>query len=173
MEIITQIEKMQKKADLLHQQRKIVGLVPTMGFLHEGHLSLVREARKRSDVVVMSIFVNPTQFGPNEDFEDYPRDFDRDVELAEKAGCDIVFHPDTRDVYPDPYLTYVSVEKITRVLCGVTRPIHFRGVTTVVTKLFNIVQPDIAYFGQKDAQQAIVIQKMAKDLNMPMLLIKS
>ena len=165
MEIITRIEKMQKQADRLRCQGKKIGFVPTMGFLHEGHLSLVREAKKRSDVVVMSIFVNPTQFGPGEDFEDYPRDFDRDVALAESAGCEIIFYPGAEDIYADPYLTYISVEKITKVLCGVSRPIHFRGVTTIVAKLFNIVKPQLAVFGQKDAQQAIVIQKMVKDLN--------
>jgi pantoate--beta-alanine ligase len=165
MKIITQIAEMQKQADALRSEGTRIGFVPTMGYLHEGHLSLVREAQKHSDIVVMSIFVNPTQFGPNEDFKDYPRDFDRDAELADSAGCDIIFYPDWRDVYPEPYLTYVTVEKLTRVLCGVSRPTHFRGVTTIVAKLFNIVKPHVAVFGQKDAQQAIVIKRMVADLN--------
>jgi len=165
MKIITEIADMQEQSELLRKQGKKIGFVPTMGYLHQGHLSLVREAKKRSDVVVMSIFVNPTQFGPNEDFEDYPRDFDRDRELAQAAGCDIIFYPEARQVYPEPYLTYVEVEKITRVLCGASRPGHFRGVTTIVAKLFNMVKPHLAVFGQKDAQQAIVIKRMVKDLN--------
>ncbi len=165
MKIITQIADMQIEADHLRRRGKKIGLVPTMGFLHEGHLSLIREAKKNSDVLVMSIFVNPTQFGPHEDFQDYPRDFNRDAELAKSVGCDIIFYPDVIEIYPDHYLTYVSVEKITKVLCGVSRPTHFRGVTTIVAKLFNIVKPHIAVFGQKDAQQAIVIKRMAADLN--------
>jgi len=156
---------MQKEADRLRQQRKKIGLVPTMGYLHQGHLSLVSEAKKHSDVVVMSIFVNPAQFGPNEDFEDYPRDFERDAELAKTAGCDIIFYPDVSEIYPGNYLTSVVVEKITKVLCGASRPTHFRGVTTIVAKLFNIIKPHLAVFGQKDAQQAIVIKKMVTDLN--------
>jgi pantoate--beta-alanine ligase len=165
MKIITQIAEMQKQANVLQSEGKRIGLVPTMGYLHEGHLSLVREVKKHSDVAVMSIFVNPTQFGPREDFEDYPRDFGRDVELAKSAGSDIIFYPDRQDIYPEHYLTYVNVEKIASVLCGKSRPTHFRGVTTIVAKLFNIVKPHVAVFGQKDAQQAIVIKRMAADLN--------
>jgi len=165
MKIINEITEMQKQANLLRSQGTRIGLVPTMGSLHEGHLSLVGEAKRHSDIVVMSIFVNPTQFGPNEDFEDYPRDFDRDADLAASVGCDIIFYPDWRDVYPELYLTYATVEKITRVLCGVSRPTHFRGVTTIVAKLFNIVKPHVAVLGQKDAQQAIVIKRMVADLN--------
>lgn len=165
MRIITQISEMQREVNLLRLKCKRIGLVPTMGYLHEGHLSLVREAQKKSDLVVMSIFVNPTQFGPNEDFKDYPRDFDRDVELAASVGSDIIFYPDWQDVYPEPYLTYVDVEKITSVLCGASRPTHFRGVATIVAKLFNIVKPHVAVFGQKDAQQVIVIKRMVADLN--------
>lgn len=165
MKIITQISEMQKQADLLRGQGKRIGLVPTMGFLHEGHLRLVQQVKPQADVLVMSIFVNPTQFSPNEDFEDYPRDFDRDVELAKSVDCDIIFYPDWREVYPELYLTYVKVEKITHVLCGLSRPTHFRGVTTIVAKLFNIVKPHVAVFGQKDAQQAIVIKRMVTDLN--------
>lgn len=145
---------------------KTIGLVPTMGYLHEGHLSLVKRSVQDNDFTVMSIFVNPTQFGPNEDFEKYPRDMERDLRLAESVGADVVFAPCVTEMYPDGYKTYVEVEDITKVLCGLSRPGHFKGVTTVVNKLFNIVEPDKAYFGQKDAQQVIVIKKMVRDLNM-------
>ncbi|ABN52135.1 MAG TPA: pantoate--beta-alanine ligase [Hungateiclostridium thermocellum] len=145
---------------------RVIGLVPTMGYLHEGHLSLVNMSRQNNDYTVMSIFVNPTQFGPNEDFDRYPRDLERDLKLAEAAGVDVVFAPSVKEMYPDGYKTYVNVEGITEVLCGKSRPGHFRGVTTIVTKLFNIVEPHRAYFGQKDAQQVAVIKKMVKDLNM-------
>lgn len=140
-------------------------MVPTMGYLHEGHLSLVRTARKRSDVLVVSIFVNPTQFGPKEDFGKYPKDFKRDRSLLEQEGCDFIFAPGAEDMYPEGYLTYVNVDQITRKLEGAPRPGHFRGVSTIVARLFNIVQPDVAVFGQKDAQQAVVLKKMADDLN--------
>lgn len=165
MLIIRKIEQMQKESERLREEGKRIGLVPTMGYLHEGHLSLVRIARERSNVVVMSIFVNPTQFGPGEDFHSYPRDFNRDVKLAEKEGCDIIFYPTVEEMYPQGYATYVNVERLTEGLCGRSRPGHFRGVTTVVTKLFNIVKPHIAVFGQKDAQQAFVIKRMVRDLN--------
>lgn len=145
---------------------KTIGFVPTMGYLHEGHLSLAKRSVQDNDFSVMSIFVNPTQFGPNEDFEKYPRDMERDLELAESAGIDVVFAPGAAEMYPEKYKTYVNVEDITGVLCGLSRPGHFRGVTTVVNKLFNIVEPHKAYFGQKDAQQVIVIKKMVRDLNM-------
>ncbi len=145
---------------------KTIGFVPTMGYLHEGHLSLVKRSVHDNDFTVMSIFVNPTQFGPNEDFEKYPRDMERDLRLAESVGVDVVFAPNVAQMYPDSYKTYVEVEDITKVLCGLSRPGHFKGVTTVVNKLFNIVEPDKAYFGQKDAQQVIVIKKMVRDLNM-------
>ena len=143
-----------------------VGFVPTMGFLHDGHLSLVKKAREENDVVVVSIFVNPTQFGPNEDFEAYPRDTKRDLSLLQNALTDIVFFPSRTDMYPDEFNTWVEVKKVTERLEGTCRPDHFQGVTTIVAKLFNIVEPTRAYFGQKDAQQAIVIQKMVNDLNM-------
>ena len=165
MQVITRIREMQQTAERLRRDGKIIGFVPTMGYLHEGHLSLLRIARQKSDVTVMSIFVNPTQFGPNEDFDRYPRDFARDEKLAEANGCDIVFYPSIEEMYPQPYLTYVNVEKITTGLCGASRPGFFRGVTTVVTKLFNIVKPHLAVFGQKDAQQAIVVRQMVRDLN--------
>ncbi len=145
---------------------KTIGFVPTMGYLHEGHLSLANRSVQDNDFTVMSIFVNPTQFGPNEDFEKYPRDMERDLSLAESAGVDVVFSPGVAEMYPEKYKTYVNVEDITGVLCGLSRPGHFRGVTTVVNKLFNIIEPHKAYFGQKDAQQVIVIKKMIRDLNM-------
>ena len=141
-----------------------VGLVPTMGFLHEGHASLINRAREEHDRLAGSVFVNPTQFGPNEDLEAYPRDFERDSALCEGIGADLIFHPEPEDMYDNPF-AYVSIEKLSDNLCGKTRPVHFRGVCTVVSKLFNIVTPDRAYFGQKDAQQLAIIKKMVKDLN--------
>ncbi len=143
-----------------------IGLVPTMGYLHEGHLELVRQAKKRCDKVIVSIFVNPTQFGPGEDLERYPRDLDRDAMLSEGVGADVIFNPPVAEMYPAGYCTYVDVERITEKLCGNARPGHFRGVATVVTKLFNIVRPDVAFFGQKDAQQALVINRMVTDMDM-------
>lgn len=169
------IETVKELREYLAGQRaagKTVGFVPTMGFLHEGHLSLIREAKAENDVVVVSDFVNPTQFGPNEDFESYPRNIERDTELALSAGADVIFYPSVSEMYPPGSSTYVEVEgNITRVLCGASRPTHFRGVTTVVNKLFNIVEPDKAYFGQKDAQQVAVLTKMVKDLHMDIELI--
>jgi len=144
------------------------GLVPTMGFLHAGHLSLVKRARAENDFVGVSIFVNPTQFGPEEDLSAYPRDLDRDLELLRAAGVDVVWAPPPEEVYPPGYQTYVTVEEVTRHLEGAARPVHFRGVTTVVAKLFNVFRPDRAYFGQKDAQQAVVIQQMVRDLAFPL-----
>lgn len=141
-----------------------IGLVPTMGFLHEGHASLIKKCREENDKVVVSIFVNPTQFGPNEDLEDYPRDFERDCALCENIGADLIFHPEPEEMYQDA-CAYVSINTLSDTLCGKTRPIHFKGVCTVVSKLFNIVTPDNAYFGQKDAQQLAIIRKMVKDLN--------
>lgn len=143
-----------------------IGFVPTMGYLHEGHLELIHRAKEMCDCVIVSIFVNPTQFGPGEDLERYPRDLERDARLAEGAGVDAIFNPGAQEIYPPGYCTYVDVERITERLCGFSRPGHFRGVATVVTKLFNIVKPDQAFFGQKDAQQVLVIQRMAADLNM-------
>ena len=141
-----------------------IGLVPTMGYLHEGHLQLVRAARRQSDFVVVSIFVNPIQFGPKEDFRRYPRDFRRDRRLLESAGADVIFYPAVKDMYPEGYATFVEVERLSDGLCGASRPGHFRGVATVVAKLFNIVMPDVAVFGAKDAQQVFVIRRMAHDL---------
>ena len=142
-----------------------VGLVPTMGYLHEGHMSLINKAVEENDRVVVSIFVNPTQFGPGEDLESYPRDLERDVALCENAGTDIVFQPSVSEMYLDNFCTFVDVDVLTKGLCGKTRPTHSRGVCTVVSKLFNIVGPDRAYFGQKDAQQLAVIRRMVRDLN--------
>lgn len=144
----------------------VVGLVPTMGYLHEGHLSLMRAARRECRFVVVSIFVNPTQFGPGEDLERYPRDLERDMALCEQVPVDLIFHPSAAEIYPQPYLTSVQVSEITERLCGASRPGHFQGVATVVSKLLNIVKPDIAYFGQKDAQQVVVIRQMVRDLNL-------
>lgn len=146
------------------RQGKSIGLVPTMGYLHEGHGSLIQRCRQENDVVVVSVFVNPTQFGPNEDLEAYPRDFQRDSQLCEELGCDIIFHPEPSEMYKNPY-TYVNIETLSDHLCGQTRPIHFKGVCTVVSKLFHIVQPDRAYFGEKDAQQLAIIKKMVIDLD--------
>lgn len=156
---------MQAYAELSRQQCKSVALVPTMGFLHEGHLSLIREARKRANVLTISIFVNPTQFGPTEDLGTYPRNFSRDLELARTEGVDVVFAPSEKDLYPGGYQTYVRLESIPKHLCGISRPHFFRGVSTVVTKLFHIVKPHIAVFGQKDFQQLAVIRRMVIDLN--------
>jgi pantoate--beta-alanine ligase len=152
--------------------RKIIGFVPTMGNLHEGHLNLVREARKLCDVVVVSIFVNPIQFGPNEDFDNYPRTLERDQQLLADVGCDIVFAPTVEQMYGNqPRLTNISVNSITDDLCGAQRPGHFDGVAVVVTKLFNMVQPNFAFFGQKDYQQLAVIRQFVRDLNIPLEVI--
>lgn len=166
--IIKTIEALRKQLD--HGQS--VGFVPTMGFLHEGHLSLIKAAKKDNDIVVVSIFVNPTQFAPNEDFDSYPRDIDRDQKLAYSAGADIIFYPDVDEIYGGGASTSVIVEgDLSKKLCGVARPTHFKGVTSIVTILFNIVQPTRAYFGQKDAQQSILIKKMVRDLHMPIEVI--
>jgi pantoate--beta-alanine ligase len=166
METITKIEEMKAVVKGLKSQGKTIGFVPTMGFLHEGHLSLVRESRKRTDSTVVSIFVNPLQFGPKEDLKDYPRDMKRDSSLLEKERVDYVFYPDAKEMYPEGYKTYIEVHDLCDKLCGRSRPGHFRGVCTVVLKLFNILSPDISFFGQKDAQQAIILKRMVKDLNL-------
>ena len=163
MKIINTVREMQ---DFRKNLPEPVGFVPTMGYLHAGHISLVRKAKKDDASVVVSIFVNPTQFGPNEDYEKYPRDMEGDIELLEEEGVDVLFAPEADEMYPSDFNSRVEVTGITQKLEGNCRPGHFRGVTTVVNKLFNIVSPDKAYFGQKDAQQAIVINKMVKDLNM-------
>lgn len=156
---------MQERSDRLRREGKTIVLVPTMGYLHEGHMTLVREGKKRGDDLVVSIFVNPTQFGPGEDLEKYPRDMERDAALCRKEGVDAIFNPEALDVYGDRFQTYVKLEKLPNHLCGISRPIHFRGVATVVTKLFNMVKPHIAIFGQKDYQQLLVIKQMVEDLN--------
>lgn len=150
---------------------KTIGLVPTMGYLHEGHLSLVKRAKSECEIVVMSIFVNPLQFGPNEDFDRYPRDFARDRRLAEEAGVDYLFYPEKEEMFPEEPLTHVKVDRVSEPLCGASRPGHFTGVATIVCKLFHIVMPDRAYFGLKDAQQVAVIQQMVKDLNFPITIV--
>ncbi len=165
MKIISEISNMQQTSDEFRIRGKSIALVPTMGYFHNGHLELMKIAKQNADVVVTTLFVNPTQFGPSEDFNNYPRDIERDKRLAESSGTDILFIPPQNEMYPPDYLTYVEVEKITKVLEGKFRPSHFRGVATVVAKLFNITKPHIAVFGQKDAQQAVVIKQMVKDLN--------
>ncbi len=149
------------------QKRKKIGFVPTMGYLHEGHASLLRQCKKENDISVLSIFVNPKQFAVNEDFEKYPRDQKKDELLAKKEKVDIIFHPSVKEIYPDGYLTSVAVERLGNYLCGKSRPGHFKGVATVVAKFLNIVLPDVLYLGQKDAQQALIIQRMIEDLNFP------
>ena len=164
MQVTTTVEETRKLVKNWKKEGKTIGLVPTMGFLHEGHASLIRRCREENDIVVVSDFVNPTQFGPTEDLEAYPRDFKRDSELCESLGADLIFHPEPKDMYHDPH-AYVSIDTLSDTLCGKTRPIHFSGVCSVVTKLFHIVTPDRAYFGQKDAQQLAVIRRMVRDLN--------
>jgi pantoate--beta-alanine ligase len=170
MRIVKTVREMQTLADELRKERKI-GFVPTMGYLHEGHLALVRRARELADVAVVSIFVNPTQFGPAEDLSKYPRDFDRDARLLEEEKTDIIFYPDGKEIYPTGYSTYVEVRDLQEFLCGKSRTGHFVGVATVVTKLFNIVKPHFAVFGQKDYQQLKVIERMVKDLNMDLEIV--
>ncbi len=165
MEVVTSPREMRTTAEELRRKNSSLGLVPTMGYFHEGHLSLMRRARADCQRVVVSLFVNPTQFGPSEDLGRYPRDFERDRELAAAEGVDIVFAPAAKDIYPEGYATYVDVERLSEGLCGASRPGHFRGVATVVAKLFNICRPTAAYFGQKDYQQAQVIKRLAADLN--------
>lgn len=165
MKIIKSVKQMSLTSKKLRDSRKTIGLVLTMGYLHEGHLSLVKKARKENDTVVVSIYVNPAQFGPKEDFKKYPRNIKRDTALCKKCGVDIIFAPVDKDMYPQGYATYINVEKLSEGLCGAKRPGHFKGVATIVAKLFNIVKPSVAYFGQKDAQQALIISKMAQDLD--------
>jgi pantoate--beta-alanine ligase len=168
MKVAKTIEAVRELVTAVRQKGKKIGFVPTMGALHIGHISLIEAAVKKCDFVVVSIFVNPTQFAPSEDFEKYPRPIDNDLQICKKAGVDVVFAPTPRQIYPAENLTWVNVEKLTENLCGLSRPGHFRGVTTICCKLFNIVAPDIAFFGQKDAQQAIIIKKMVADLNLPL-----
>ena len=165
MDICYTIKDVRERVNAWKREGLTVGFVPTMGYLHEGHKSLMEAARANNDKVVVSVFVNPMQFGPNEDLESYPRDFEKDSALCESVGVDLIFHPEPEEMYADGFCAYVDMNGLTTELCGKSRPIHFRGVQTVVLKLFNIVKPDRAYFGQKDAQQLAVIKRMVKDLN--------
>jgi pantoate--beta-alanine ligase len=165
MRIVNSITQLQNILNKSRRKGQSVGFVPTMGFFHEGHLSLMRRAKKDNDLCVVSIYVNPAQFGPKEDFKKYPRDLQRDSSMIAKENVDILFIPSNNDIYPNGYLTYIDVEKISETLCGQFRPGHFRGVATIVAKLLNIVRPDVMYLGQKDAQQVVVLKTMVKDLN--------
>ncbi len=165
MQVIDEPSAIQRRCESLRREGKTIGLVPTMGAFHEGHLSLMRRARADNDVVVVSIFVNPIQFGRGEDFDSYPRDLSGDLAQAERAGVDLVFAPPTEAIYPKGFKTFVDVTELTEGLCGASRPGHFRGVTTVVTKLFNLIRPNQAYFGQKDYQQSVAVRRLAADLN--------
>ncbi|MDQ1352830.1 MAG: Pantothenate synthetase [Acidobacteriota bacterium] len=170
MKIITSIPEVQTEIRKHRKQGQTIGFVPTMGALHQGHLSLAETCRKENDITVVSIFVNPAQFGPNEDFEKYPRDFQKDESMLKELGVDLIFYPAKDEIYPPGYCTYVEVEKLGQVLCGKSRPTHFSGVATVVLKLFNIIKPDRAYFGRKDAQQAVLVKRMVKELNVDVII---
>ncbi|MFH1791507.1 MAG: pantoate--beta-alanine ligase [Candidatus Omnitrophota bacterium] len=169
MKIIAEPDKMRVYSKIIRKEGRTIGFVPTMGYLHEGHVSLMKAAKKQNDLLVASIFVNPKQFGPDEDFGKYPRDMARDEEIAQNAGVDVLFCPSGEDMYPEGYSTYVNVEGLTDGLCGRSRPGHFRGVTTVVMKLLELIRPDMLYLGQKDAQQAAVITRMVRDLNVDVM----
>ncbi len=171
MKQIRTVREIKKYLKEVRSRRRKVALVPTMGYLHEGHLSLVREARRLGSVVIVSLFVNPTQFGPNEDLDRYPRDVRGDLRKLRQEGVDVVFSPDAAEMYPERYQTYVDVTEVTRDYCGTSRPSHFRGVATVVTKLFTLIQPDVAIFGEKDFQQLVVIRRMAQDLGLDVLVV--
>ncbi|MGN0142672.1 MAG: pantoate--beta-alanine ligase [Roseburia sp.] len=167
MKIVSTVEEVRNAVREWRKEGKTIGFVPTMGYLHEGHASLM-DAAGENDKVVVSIFVNPMQFGPNEDLASYPRDLDHDAKVCEAHGVDLIFHPTPEEMYGENFYSYVDMDVLTKELCGLSRPVHFRGVCTVVAKLFNIVTPDRAYFGQKDAQQLAIIKRMVKDLNMPL-----
>ena len=171
MKLVNSISEMKEFVSEEKSKKSSIGFVPTMGFLHQGHISLIEQSVKDNDITILSIFVNPTQFGPNEDLDKYPRNLDNDLSLANQAGVDIVFHPYASEMYPSGYATFVNVERITSALCGATREGHFKGVATVVCKLFNICNPDRAYFGQKDFQQLQVIKRMVDDLNISIEII--
>ncbi|ABO67464.1 MULTISPECIES: pantoate--beta-alanine ligase [Geobacillus] len=171
MIIVDRISEMQALMRQYHREGKTIGFVPTMGYLHEGHAALIDRARQENDIVVLSVFVNPLQFGPNEDFARYPRDFERDRHIAEQHGVDVLFHPEAGEMYPGPLTVQVVVKARTDVLCGRSRPGHFDGVATVLTKLFHIVMPDRAYFGLKDAQQVAVVDGLIRDFNFPIELV--
>ena len=169
--IVKTIEEVRAQVKAWRAEGLTVGLVPTMGYLHEGHQSLIARSVAENDRTVVSDFVNPIQFGPTEDLATYPRDIERDAALCESTGANLIFHPEADEMYAPDFCTYVDMDHLTKGLCGKTRPIHFRGVCTVVSKLFHIVQPDRAYFGQKDAQQLAVIRRMVRDLNMPLTIV--
>lgn len=171
MKIVTTVEEVREYVRAWRKEGKSVGLVPTMGYLHEGHESLIDRSVKENDKTVVSVFVNPIQFGPKEDLATYPRDLERDAALVTRAGADLIFHPEVEEMYAPDFCTYVDMEGLTKGLCGKTRPTHFRGVCTVVSKLFHIVTPDRAYFGQKDAQQLAVIRRMVRDLSMGVTIV--
>jgi pantoate--beta-alanine ligase len=171
MVVISDVNEMKSYVKAIKQRLETICLVPTMGYLHEGHLDLMRKGKELADHLVISIFVNPTQFGPSEDLAKYPRDFEMDHRLSAEVGVECIFYPDSSQMYPSGYATYVNVEQITETLCGLSRPTHFRGVATVVAKLFNIVEPDSAVFGMKDFQQLAVIKRMVEDLNMNVQII--
>ncbi len=165
IKVITSVKAMQAFSEKSRLSGKTIALVPTMGFFHQGHLKLMEEGRKKADFLIISIFVNPTQFGVGEDLEKYPRDFERDKRLADEVGVNVIFSPSVTEMYPKGYQTYVNVEEVTKNLCGISRPTHFRGVATIVAKLFNIIKPHFALFGEKDYQQLVTIKQMEKDLN--------
>ena len=171
MKVIKTVHEMQAFSQAQRTGGKRISLVPTMGYLHDGHISLLNEAKKQGDLMVMSLFVNPMQFGPKEDLAKYPRDFARDTMIAESAGTDIIFYPDAQEMYPGPFKTSVYVSDLSDILCGKTRPGHFQGVTTVVAKLFNVILPHTAIFGEKDFQQLVILRRMVKDLNVPVDII--
>ena len=171
MDIVATVKEVREHVKAWKKQGQTVGFVPTMGYLHEGHASLIKKAREENDKVVVSIFVNPMQFGPTEDLESYPRDLEKDAALCESIGADLIFHPEPAEMYHDGFSTYVDMSVLTEELCGLSRPVHFRGVCTVVSKLFHIVTPDRAYFGEKDAQQLAIIRHMVEDLNMDIQII--
>ena len=171
MEVVRTVEWMKEASAGLRQEGRRIGLVPTMGALHEGHLSLVRAAREQTEAVVVSIFVNPTQFGPQEDLQRYPRNLERDQQLLENERVDFLFAPPVEEMYPDGFTTYVTVQRLSEKLCGRSRPGHFRGVATVVLKLFEVVEPHVAFFGQKDAQQSVILRRMVRDLSLPVEIV--
>jgi pantoate--beta-alanine ligase len=171
MKVIESISEMQKFSESLRIKGQMISFVPTMGYFHNGHLNLMKEGKRRSDFLVVSIYVNPTQFGPGEDFEKYPRDFERDARLSESVGVDVIFMPSNAEMYPVNFQSYVEVEETTKNLCGLSRPGHFRGVATICMKLFNIVKPNITIFGKKDFQQFVTIKRMVQDLNLDMEVI--
>ena len=166
MEVITKINEMQTRVLSVRDRKKSIGFVPTMGALHDGHISLIRSAREENDELVVSIYLNPTQFDNSDDFDKYPRQLNKDIEIIRKENADVIFTPCTEEMYPDGFCTHVTQDKLTDALCGGGRPGHFNGVTTIVTKLFNIIDPDRAYFGQKDYQQSAIIKRLVADMNM-------